>query len=281
MYEKQSDAGARLGRAAWLLATALCLPGYASDRVCVVDEVQAELRNFDYERALSDVESCRLAPEYPRLKGLAFHGLYKTDSASHYLRLAMRRGLDDDLVLISLAETELWRKRFRQAAPLLDKVVDKSSPAYLRVLALRHEQQEDFPEALALYNRALEAEPNSPATRFRKAVLLSWMRRLDESIALFTELIADERTPESFRLRCRVHRAEVMAWNKLRQPAEMELREVIRLDPKNVQAYLKLGLLLEWRSSYKEAKDAYKDALLIEPENREAREKLKSLMWVK
>jgi tetratricopeptide (TPR) repeat protein len=281
MRAKSPDVGFLAPRAAWLFAAAFCFPAYASDAACPIDGVQARLRALDYERALSEAESCRLAPEYPRLKGLAFHGLYRADSASHYLRLAIRRGFDDDQVLLSLAEAELWGKRFRQAAPLLDKVGDKNSPAYLRVMALWHEQREEFPEALKLYDRALEVEPRSPATLFRKAVLLSWMRRLDESVALFTELIEDEGTPEGFRLRCRVRRAEVMAWNKARQPAETEIREVILQDPRNVEALLLLGTLLEWRSSYKEAKNVYRDALLVEPENREVRARIKSLQWVR
>src|SRR5690606_6225007 len=122
----------------------------------------------------------------------------------------------------------------------LDSVVDKEAPAYLRVMALRHEQREDFHAALKLYDRALEAEPGSHATLFRKAMLLSWMRRLDESIALYTTMIEDSTLSQSFRLRCRVRRAEVMAWNKVRQPAERELREVLLLDPRNVEALLRL-----------------------------------------
>src|SRR5690606_33969753 len=119
------------------------------------------------------------------------------------------------------------------------------------------------------------------ATLFRKAMLLAWMRRLDESIAVYTAMIEDSTLSQSFRLPCRVRRAEGMAWNQARQPAERELREVLRLDPRTAEALLRLGELLQWRSSYREAKDAYRDAVLIEPENREAREKLKSLLWVK
>lgn len=254
---------------------------HASPIACPLEAAQARLDASDFESALSELEECAVSPESARLKGLAYHGLYRADSAARYLRQAVEMGRDDDRVLIALAETHLWGKRLRQAAPLLDKVRDRQAPAYLRALALRQEQQDNFPEALALYNSALEKESGDGATLFRKAMLFSWMRRLDESIALYTRLIGDTSFPEAFRIRCRVRRAEVMAWNKEPQPAERELREVLRVDPRNVDALLRLGELLEWRSNYREAKDTYRDALVIEPENREAREKLKGLLWVK
>lgn len=247
---------------------------------CVVTSVLAALGEGDFHRALADAEPCRESPAYARLKGQAFHGLFQADSAIHYLRLDAKKGADD-AVNIALAEALLWKNQVKEATRLLEGVKAKKTPSYFKAMATRYETQKKFSKALEMYDQALALEKGSPATRFRKAMLLSWMKKLDESIALYTELIDAPATPPELRSRCVVRRAEVMAWNKDFDKAAAELTALAAKETRNAEARLQLGQVMEWQGRFKEAKDQYRDVLVIDPEAAEAKRRLEALIWVK
>lgn len=263
-----------------LLLAAPCR-GAQVDTGCGLESVRMRFQEGEFQQALAGLEACPKAKEYTRLKGLIHHGWFKPDSAAHYLRIAYKDGFHDDEVLVGLAESLLWLKQTDKAEPLLEKVKDKKAPAYLKAMATRYEMKRDFPKALAMYDQAIPAEKRPYITLFRKAMLLSWMDRLDESIALYTRLIDDEKVPAPFRAKCRIRRAEAISWKKELEPAVAELREVIKLDPKNPDAKLQLGEILEWQGRFKEAKDQYRDVLVADPENPVAKQRLEKLLWVK
>jgi tetratricopeptide (TPR) repeat protein len=249
--------------------------------VCPVPEVMGLLGNGDFAQALMASEECRGHQVYPRLKGQAFHGLYQPDSAIYYLRLALKGGRDDALIA-DLAESLVWKKEIREAGQLLGGVKDKSGLPYYKAMASLLEAEKKFPKALAMYDKALALEkPPSYGTRFRKAMLLSWMKKLDASIALYSEIINDKGVPRPLRTRCLIRRAEVRAWDHQFDKAVADLEEVVRLESGNAEARLQWGQVLEWQGKFKEAKDQYRNALVIDPGNGAAKEKLEELLWVK
>lgn len=247
---------------------------------CAVPSVMATLGDGDFARALVEAEACRGAKDYPRLKGQAFHGLYQADSAIHYLRLAAKTD-KDDAVAVALAEALLWKKETKESVALLDQVKDKGTPSYYKAMATRFETQKKFPKALEMYDKAIAIEKVSFGTRFRKAMLLSWMKKLDASIALYTTLIESPGLPPGFKTRCVIRRAEVMSWNKDLDKAAAELTAVVAKEPGNAEGRLQLGQVMEWQGRFKEAKDQYRDVLVSNPENAEAKRRLEALLWVK
>lgn len=248
--------------------------------VCVVPAVLADLAEGDFNKALAESEACRESPAYARLKGQAFHGLFQADSAVFYLRQDASRGADD-VVNTALAEALLWKKEVKEAVKLLGAVKDKKTPAYFKAMAARYEAEKKFPKALKMYDNAIVLEKVSFGTRFRKAMVLSWMKELDASIALYTALIEASGTPPGFKSRCIVRRAEVMAWNMDMDRAADELTALLQREKGNGEARLQLGQVMEWQGRFKEAKDQYKDVLVRNPEDAEAKRRLEALIWVK
>jgi tetratricopeptide (TPR) repeat protein len=247
---------------------------------CAAPAVLAHLAYGDFERALREAETCRGTPDYARLKGQAFHGLFQADSALLYLRKAHKEK-PDDAVAVALAEALIWRKQDKEAGRLLDAVKDKGTPAYFKAMAARYESRRKFSKAVEMYDKAIALEKVSHGTRFRKAMALSWMKNLEASIALYTELIESPAVPPDLKTRSAIRRAEVRAWDGDMEKAVEELKQVVAKQGRNVEARLQLGQVLEWSGRFKEAKDQYRDALVADPANATAKARLEELLWVK
>lgn len=263
----------------WLLGQPLSTSAASA---CDTGAIQAKIKVEEYRSALTDLEGCAGSKGLARLKGLAYHGLFQPDSAVSFLQLAMKEGNQDDTVLCSLSEALLWNKRNdnSQAHDLLDRVKEKKSTPYLMAMASFYESSRKFSKALEMYNQAL-ANENSALIQFHKALVLSWMDRLDESESLFTTLIDRENLSKGFKLKCRIQRAQVISWKKDLQKAVSELQSILKDAPKSIEARLGLGEVLEWQGLYKQAKDQYRDALLVDPDNLAAKQRLEKLLWVK
>jgi tetratricopeptide (TPR) repeat protein len=264
------------------VAGLLALPaaGQGPQASCVVPAVLASLAEGEFARALAEAEPCRGTPAYSRLKGQAFHGLYNADSAIHYLRIDLSLG-KDDAVLVALAEALVWKKETKEAGRLLDQVRDRRTPSYFKAMASFHEARKKYAKAVEMYDKAIAVEKNPAATEFRKAMALSWDKEFDRSIALYTDLIGRKEVPPGLKARCRVQRAEVIAWEGDLDKAAAEFQAVLAREPKRSEARMGLGMVREWQGRYKEAKDIYRDVLLSDPENAAAKRKLEELLWVK
>jgi tetratricopeptide (TPR) repeat protein len=262
------------------LAWAAPAPAQAPPAPCLVTNVLGSLARGDFAKALAEAEPCKGSAAYARLKGQAFHGLYDADSAIHYLRIDLARG-KDDAVLVALAEALVWKKETREAGRLLDKVRDRKTPSYFKAMASLHEARGKFAKAVEMYDQAIAAEKDPAATELRKAMALSWQRKFEASIALYTALLEREAAPPGFKTRCRVLRAQVIAWKGDLDRAAAELLEVLGREPKHFEARLQLGEIREWQGRFKEAKDQYRDVLLSDPENAAAKRRLAGLLWVK
>ncbi len=164
------------------------------------------------------------------------------------------------------------------AAPTRAKVDTLDS---MQVAATKYEMRKDFGKAIKIHDRILALDSTVYLSQFKKAQLLSWMKRLDESIALFENLVRHDSVPPGMKLNSRIRLAEVKSWKGEFTEAIDLLDKVLALDPKNIEARLYKGEILEWSGKFKEAKNVYRDILLIDPENLSGKARLETLLWVK
>lgn len=99
-------------------------------------------------------------------------------------------------------------------------------------------------DAIDLYNQLLDGDPNNVWFLYKKAEALSWAKKYDESIQTYRRIL--ELEPQNNGVRIML--AEVYAWqaNEEKKPALLkqsisELEGVVRADPRNALAHLKLG----------------------------------------
>jgi tetratricopeptide (TPR) repeat protein len=248
---------------------------------CDLKKAEQAINIEEYAMALTFLESCPPDGRYYKLKGVAHYSLFQADSAIVNLEKALERLGRDDGASIRLAEAYLWKKDFRRAMKRLGAVRDQSRLDYKRAYASVHEMTGNYAAAMAMYDSVLAFNPNAYDIRERKAALLAWTKKFDESIDLYTRLIETRDVPKSVRTRARVKRAQVIAWKKEFDRALAELDAVIADDGDNVEARLVKAEILEWKGAFKLAKDLYKDVLAIEPDNKKAKIRIERLLWVK
>jgi tetratricopeptide (TPR) repeat protein len=187
----------------------------------------------------------------------------------------------NDGFLINASQQLLWKKNYKDASPLLDQVKDKSNLEYLKVLAQKHELLGDYQSAISIYDQIIQKKKNQYEAMERKAILLSWMKQFDESINLLSKIIKIQKVSEPQRIRCKVKKAEILSWKKDFNGAIKILDAILKKDVKNVPARFVKAQIYEWIGKFKEAKNLYKEVLLIDPENNQAKLKSEKLLWVK
>jgi len=264
-------AGSLLGCAALVQAT---------QAACPPDKAAKLLKQGLYEKALAALKACPADPAVHKARGIAHHGLFQADSAIHHLRLAHDAGLKDDGVLLPLAESLLWKKDFRAATQVADAVEAKEGAGYFKVMARKHEILGELGQAVALYDKAIALEKLPYGTWERKAMVLSWMKKFDESIALYDGILKEKVVSEGLKVRCLIRKAEVMSWKNEFAPALAELDKALARDRKNLEARLVKGRILEWKGEYKPAKALYGEILALAPYNEQAKLRLEKLSWV-
>jgi tetratricopeptide (TPR) repeat protein len=277
------------------LVVAMCIAvmaGAASTEDACQKKAAQALRVDEYETALASLGSCVQNAETWRLKAVAYYRLFNADSAAAYFSKAIAQGTADDALRINFGEVLLWKKEFKKAGEMLEGVTDKAGLPYRKVYALRLEMLGKFDEAVAFYDSMIAVEKQPWNSMVRKGEVLSWQKKFNEAIALFTTVSTAENAPKSLRMYALIRRAEVKAWQKESSFALNELDKVISMDANPALAQrpvkdriieaLKLkGTILEWNGKYKEAKDTYKNMLLIDPDNKRAKLLLEKILWVK
>lgn len=258
---------------------------------CIKKAEQA-IQTENYTAALTTLQGCNETPEKFRIKGICFYHMYNADSAITMFEKALAKMPGDEAVLLNGAEALLWKKEFKRAGMWLQNVADKRSSSYRRVFALRLEMVGNYAQALAMYDTVIAMEKKPWATMIHKGEVLSWMKKFDLAIDLFNNVSADTNAPRDQRMYALVRHAEVMAWQKQFSEALTEFDAIIAMEPKPSQAPLTIrsrvleairlkGTVLEWDGRYKEARDAYKNMLIIDPDNKQAKLLLEKLLWVK
>ncbi|HXI60203.1 MAG TPA: tetratricopeptide repeat protein [Polyangia bacterium] len=220
-------------------------------------------------------------PDEVRYRGLFHHGLAEPDATLQSLVPYYRAHPDDDVVALAVAEASLWKKDYKTAVTVLGQLRQPDAPQALRVRGLMLEQVGRLPEALALYNQAIPRLPLPWGTMERKALVLSWLKRFDEAAVTFKAVVASKQASLGLRQRCRVRLAELTAWNKDFDGALGQLAVLLKEEPRQVDALMLTGQILEWQGDFADAKKTYSRVLAIDAGQAEARLHLDKLLWVK
>jgi tetratricopeptide (TPR) repeat protein len=163
---------------------------------------------------------------------------------------------------------------------VVEQLAHGDAPEALRVRGMVFEQAGRLTEALALYERAIPQLPQPWGTIERKAQVLSWLKRFDESAAAYAKVVASAQASVELRRRCRVRIAELTAWKKDFAGALAQLDKLLSEEPRQTEALLLRGQILEWQGEFAEAKRAYSRVLAIDPGHATARLRLQKLLWV-
>lgn len=120
--------------------------------------------------------------------------------------------------------------------------VTDSSPRRLLEQGKSLEQQQQFPEAIAVYRQYLAARPENDEVRATLAKLLSWQNQWDEASTLYRDVLS--RHPldgES-----RVALARVLSWQQRYDEARQEYEQVLLDHPQDSDALTGLADVLLW-----------------------------------
>jgi tetratricopeptide (TPR) repeat protein len=262
-----------------------------ADESCIKNAQKLmDLRNYD--SVLAVVSNCPPEMSVTRIKGIAYHHLYKADSAVALLKQVVEAGKTDDIVLVNYAEALLWKKDFKSAGAALEMVKDTARLDYKKVFALRLEMLGKIDEAIIWYEWVIRLEKQPWSAMVHKAVLLSWKKKYGEALGLLNQVLDAPNAPKAVKLEARLKKAELISWQGKIKEALLDIDMAIatvknpgqaELDIKTkiLDAYLLKGKLLEWQGEYPHAKETYKDIMLIDPNNSMAKLNLERLLWVK
>lgn len=104
------------------------------------------------------------------------------------------------------------------------------------------EQQQRFPEALAVYRRYLAVRPENDEVRATVAKLLSWQKQWDEAGALYRDVLTRHPLDHD----SRVGLARVLSWQKKFAEAQAQYERVLRDEPHSAEALAGLGDVYLW-----------------------------------
>lgn len=231
--------------------------------------------------AIRQAKDCEQSPARSRLMGIAYCRLYQADSAHYYLQKAYKSGLDDDTVRVYLARALLWKKDMTWSGKLLDEVASTQWIPFMVTRALHLELSNHFDDALNLYDKVLDNDSLNYEAMVKKGELLSWMHLFDAALAQLDKAAHAGGIPNRLKVRAMVRRAQVLSWKKKFDEAHEALDSALMIDPENSEARLIKGEIQEWQGAFANAKNTYKQILLYDEDNREAKLRLGKLLWVK
>jgi tetratricopeptide (TPR) repeat protein len=129
----------------------------------------------------------------------------------------------------------------------------------------------EYDKAIRLYKGKLEKEPENIWVRYKLGEVLSWAKKYDEAIEEYKKILKSESNNKGVRLNL----GEVYCWQAKDEKKEdlldlaiLEFKKVIRLDPKEVRAYKRLGWIYLERL---ELRKAIKVLKRIEPKDLETK----------
>ncbi|MCX7238809.1 MAG: sulfotransferase [Burkholderiales bacterium] len=130
-------------------------------------------------------------------------------------------------------------------------------------------------EAVDAYERLLTLNPDLPDSWYNLGYLQQHARQYEAALAAYSQAIQrGVNCPEEVHLNCAVIRAEHQG---LTEEAEQELMLALSLNPRYVPALVNLGNIHEQRGDRDHAREAYEQALAIEPTNALAMARLPNL----
>ena len=114
-------------------------------------------------------------------------------------------------------------------------------------------RNDNYPEAVRLYEQIIAADPNDAFSLKRLGLLYSWDNRLEESIGAYRRALAlDPRDDEAKR-----EMAKINSWAGHFAEAEAGYDELIKAHPEDATLKLDLARILGWQNRFDEARAIY------------------------
>jgi Flp pilus assembly protein TadD len=144
-----------------------------------------------------------------------------------------------------------------------------------RNLAYAYEQNGQFGEAIAIYERLKKMERN-PENELYLANALGLAKRSDEAFAILARLSAPQQ-PAALRQRAFNFRGDLARRNKQWEEAEQAYRAALSIDSSDYGAWNNLGVALINRKRFSDAETALTESIRLAPEDALARTNLDAL----
>ena len=261
----------KIAHAIELLRDSLSLPALREDRKRLFSTystlgytyyITGEQRAaMDYYRKANAIEPSH--KNYYHM-GLISEARDRSVEARSYYQQALALKKDYDQARFNLATIYLNERRYRQALPLLQAVVEKN-PRMVNALVnagkcLAGLKQDE--EAYVYFQRALHVEANDPTALLETARY--WKRKREKNKAI--EFGRDALKAE------KIHRDRVIYYNELgliykqfneKEEAEKAFREATTIDPKNVETLQNTADLYQEQERYTEAVGLYRRVIAL------------------
>jgi tetratricopeptide (TPR) repeat protein len=138
---------------------------------------------------------------------------------------------------------------------------DPHSARLRLALADQYLEKRDFDAAAAELRAASELQPANDSLLLRRARVLSWAKKYDESIRLYREwLTKHPRDPKG-----EMELARVLSWSRNYDGAVAEYQKILSWDPDDRQARLEMARVLGWDKQYGRALDELQLLLKAKP----------------
>lgn len=143
--------------------------------------------------------------------------------------------------------------------------------------ALGHVEAKRYEDALVIFRRLSEQNPDDLEARIWVARILSWQGEYVHAEESYQHILA--RVPEN--IEAELGLIDLWSWQGQYDRATEGLLRLRARDPRNTEVLLRLGKLARWQHRRAEALDYYRELLVIDPDHPEAREAIAALLAVK
>ena len=143
--------------------------------------------------------------------------------------------------------------------------------------ALGHVEAKRYEDALVVFQRLSEQNPDDLEARIWVARILSWKGDYVHAEELYQRILVVD--PEN--VEARLGLIDVWSWRGQYDSATEGLLQLRARDSKNTEVLVRLGNLARWQHRRAEALAYYREVLAIAPDHPEAREAMEALLAIK
>jgi len=143
--------------------------------------------------------------------------------------------------------------------------------------ALGHVEAKRYEDALVIFRRLSEQDPDDLEARIWVARILSWKGDYVHAEELYQRILVV--APEN--LEAQLGLIDLWSWQGQYDRAVQGLLQLRARDSRNTEVLVRLGKLAHWQHRRAEALVYYREVLALDPDHQEAREALEALLAVK
>ena len=194
----------------------------------------------------------------------------RTKEAEKEIGYALRENPEDAEALLLLAECKIETRQFDESLQLLYKCASLM-PYYHRVfylLAFCFYRKNDRPKAIEELKKALELNPEASSYYGLYAYVLLDMHQYDKALQKANEGLSFDAAD----LTCLNARTQALIRLKNKEEAYETIREALQVDPEDDFTHTNVGWIYLEKGKHKDARQHFREALRINPNNKRARQ---------